>query len=348
MDTDFPFASAETLWVVHIGNNDHIAQRARDEGFVSIGWTKIGDLSPHNTRQKMRTAMEKAFPNWKSKKVGASFGQTYRFAHEMEIGDPVIFPIRPTREIAIGRVSSEYYWSLDEGLLANGHSNVRSVDWLKIVPRTAFSQTALHGFGAFLAVSTSNDHIEEVQTVLRIEAPEDNTLATSEEVEATLDLDNVAHDLHETAAQETEDYLLKAWQRTGTAFEKVVGALFEALGYTANVTQASSDHGVDIIAHPDALGLEQPFIKVQAKSGTGKVGEREVNQLRGLLNPGEKGVLVSLGAFTEKAKAVERNSLDVTLIGPQHFVELFLEHYDHLAPEWQAKFPLRRVFVPIS
>ena len=53
-----------------------------------------------------------------------------------------------------------------------------------------------------------------------------------------------------------------------------------------------------------------------------------------------------MGKFTKGAEAVERGSSNVTLIGPQRFVKLFLDHYDDLAPEWRAKFPLKQVFVP--
>ena len=46
-----------TLWVVHIGKDDRIPLRARDEGFVCIGWTAMGDLSQYTTREAMKTAM---------------------------------------------------------------------------------------------------------------------------------------------------------------------------------------------------------------------------------------------------------------------------------------------------
>ncbi len=220
------------------------------------------------------------------------------------------------------------------------------VEWLKTVPRTSFSQAALHSFGSFLSVSTSNDYLEEVQAVLRGESLIQEPVSSAEEDEVEEE-EVAAQNLFKTATQETEDYLLKAWQRTGSAFEHVVAATFEALGYTAIVTPPSGDHGVDIIAHPDPLGLERPFIKVQVKSGTSAVGEPEINQLRGLLNPGEQGVLVSLGRFTSGAEAVARNSSNLTLIGPQRFVRLFLDHYDRLDPEWRAKFPLKQVFVPL-
>jgi restriction system protein len=353
MTSTADFGDANTLWVIHIGNNDRIALRALEEGFVCIGWTAMGDLSAYDTRPAMRAAMETTYPSWTAGRINSSYGQTYRFAHEMQVGEPIVFPVRPTKEIAIGRITGEYRWDDDADLVANEHNNVRPVEWLKVVPRTMFSQPALHSFGSFLTVSTSDDHLEEVRGVLRDNTPSEqpppvDPPISRPQVDAPGDEDEAVQNLHETVAQETEDYLLKSWQQTGAAFERVVAAVFEAMGYTATVTQASGDHGVDVIAHPDALGLERPLIKVQAKSGFGTVGEPEVNQLKGSLNSGEQGVLVSLGKFASGAKAVERGSPNITLVGPQRFVELFLDHYDDLAPEWRARFPLKQVFVPVG
>jgi restriction system protein len=305
----------------------------------------MGDLAPFDTRARMRLAMEQAYPSWKPRKVNSSYGQPYRFAHEMRTGDPIIFPVRPTGDIAIGRIDGPYVWSSDPDLLANDYNNFRKVQWVEVVPRTAFSQAALHSFGSFLSVSTSDDYLEEVQAVLSGQTSPEEPVPPEEEL-GTSEEDATARNLYEAASQETEDYLLKAWQRTGAAFEEVVGAVFQALGYTVTVTPPTGDHGVDVIAHPDPLGFERPFIKVQVKSGTSSVGEPEVNQLRGLLHSGEHGAMVSLGKFTSGAEAVARNSSNLTLIGPKRFLRLFLDHYDRLAPEWRAKFPLKQVFVP--
>ncbi len=76
------------------------------------------------------------------------------------------------------------------------------------------------------------------------------------------------------------------------------------------------------------------------------MGEPEVNQLRGVLNAGEKGIVVSLGRFTGGAEAVARQSADIKLIERKEFIQLFLDHYDSLKSEWRSKFPMRRVFVP--
>lgn len=337
--------SGSTLWVVHIGKDDRIPLRARDEGFICIGWTTIGDLSQFPTREKMKTAMSKAFPTWKPGKINSSYGQVFRFAHEMKIGDPVVFPIKQSREIAIGRIKSDYRFKPPgDELHERDYANVRDVDWLRIVPRTVFSKAALHSFGSFSSVSTSDDFLEEVIAVLKSEPSEKKPPPVADDVPGDEEEDDL--DLFETATQETEDYLLKAWHRTGTSFEYVVAAVLEAIGYTATVTSASKDHGVDVIAHPDPLGLEQPFVKVQAKSGTGAIGEPLVSQLIGSLHDREKGIFVSLGGFTAEARSKARNSGKVSLIDAKQFVSLFLDHYEKLDPSWQAKFPLGRVYVP--
>lgn len=113
-----------------------------------------------------------------------------------------------------------------------------------------------------------------------------------------------------------------------------------------STTSVSKGDGVDVIAHPDPLGLEPPFVKVQVKSGTGTIGEPEVSQLIGSLFEGEKGMFVGLGGFSNDARAKARNSAKVSLIDAKQFVALFLDHYDKLDPSWQGKYPLSRVYVP--
>jgi restriction system protein len=44
------------------------------------------------------------------------------------------------------------------------------------------------------------------------------------------------------------------------------------MGYTANTQQGTHDLGVDVIAHPDPLGVQPPLLKIQCKSGTGPMG----------------------------------------------------------------------------
>jgi len=361
------FENATRLWVVHISNNAKIATRAQREGFACIGWTRIGDLSPHDTRPKMKAAMHRAYPDWSDGSVNASYGQVFRFAHEMHIGDPVVYPVKGSREIMIGEVAGPYRWAADDRELVEGdYCNVLPVKWIKTVPRIAFKQDALHSFGSFSSISTSDEHLEEVISVLAKEpgvpnptvtgkvAPSKPQYGSDKFVDTLPSTTGIVGDdvvsvdsvnLAERAVEETKDYLLRQWSRTGTDFEEVVAAVFRAMNYTATTQQGTHDLGVDVVAHPDPLGVQPPLIKIQCKSGMNPVGGPVIKQLRGLLNGPEKGVMVSLGGFTTDARHVQQNDADLVLLDGDRFVELFLAHYDRLAPEWRHRFPLTQVYV---
>jgi restriction system protein len=342
------FEKKSRLWVVHISNDETCARRAQDEGFICIGWTRIGNLAAYDARDKMKAAYRKSFPDARDGSIRSSYGQVYRFAHEMEIGDPVIYPIKGSRDILIGEVAGPYRWADDDRqLVESDYCNVRKVTWIKRVPRLSFSQDALHSFGGFSSVASSDDYLEDVIAVLKADksAPaaekfDTKTIVTAEDIPGE---ENV--NLAERAIEETEDYLLRQWSRTAQKFEEVVASVFRAMGYTSHTQSGTHDLGVDVIAHPDPLGVEPPLLKIQAKSGTSRIGSKEVKELRGLLNQGEKGVLVALGGFSNDARHVQQNDADLVLIDGPRFVELFLEFYDRIDPETRNRFPLKRVYV---
>src|SRR5687768_9507452 len=125
------FENKARLWVVHISNDEACALRAQNEGFVCIGWTRIGDLTPFDTREKMKAAYRRAFPQAADQSVYSSYGQVFRFAHEMAVGDPVVYPIKGSRDILIGKVTGPYRWAADDkGLVEKDYHNIHKVKWL--------------------------------------------------------------------------------------------------------------------------------------------------------------------------------------------------------------------------
>jgi restriction system protein len=117
------------------------------------------------------------------------------------------------------------------------------------------------------------------------------------------------------------------------------------MGFRSRLTPRSGDGGVDIIAHRDDLGFEPPIIKVQVKSTSGQIGEPEVRQLKGALAAGEKGLLVTLGGFSAKARAFAQTVPDIRLIDGAGLVELIERHYEELESALRAAVPLKRVWV---
>jgi restriction system protein len=151
----------------------------------------------------------------------------------------------------------------------------------------------------------------------------------------------------EERSESTEDFVLGRLSRNhkGHDLEPFVAGLLRAMGFRARLTPKSGDGGVDIIAHRDDLGFEPPIIKVQVKSTRGQIGEPEVRQLRGALAAGEKGLLVTLGSFSAKARAFAQAVPDIRLVDGAGLVELIERHYEALESPLRAAVPLKRVWV---
>jgi len=54
----------------------------------------------------------------------------------MKVGDPIVYPVKGSREIMIGQITGPYRWAGDDReLVENDYSNVRPVKWIKTVAR---------------------------------------------------------------------------------------------------------------------------------------------------------------------------------------------------------------------
>ena len=62
------------------------------------------------------------------------------------------------------------------------------------------------------------------------------------------------------------------------------------MGYQAITTDSGPDRGIDIVAHPDALGFEKPLIKVQVKHLESTTGGPDMRSFIGTLRSGESGL----------------------------------------------------------
>lgn len=86
-------------------------------------------------------------PDAKKGSIATSAGMLYRFVHEVQEGDYVVFPSKIDRKINIAIIESAYFYDNSAAL----YPNRRKVKWLKHLPRTAFSQGALHEVGSALS-----------------------------------------------------------------------------------------------------------------------------------------------------------------------------------------------------
>jgi restriction system protein len=339
--------SQVTVWGVHMGA--HVGDRPIEGGYVAIGWPAIGDLTKiAPDREAFKTALVTAYPDKKAGAVPVDAGSMFKFLHEIQAGDIVVYPSKADRMVNIGRFTGDAIYAEGD---PDEYPTRQKVEWLKHVPRDEFSQAALHEIGSFLTMFRVRRYANEFLAKINLATPVSITTPSETLAEQQ---DEIADDNTATvsaaiqAEASTSDFIIKRLmtELTGHQFEEFIAHLLECMGYTARVTPKSGDGGVDVIAHMDPLGFQPPIVKVQCKRTTGQTLRPDVDQLLGTLGDGEYGLFVNLGSFARGAVELERNRAKLRLINGEQFVELVFEHYAKLSPRYRALIPLKQIFVP--
>ena len=268
----------------------------------------------------------------KKGKVAICAGQLYRFVHEVNVGDYVVFPSKSNREINIGVVEGEYSYNPNADYV-----NQRKVKWLKHLPRTAFSQGALYEIGSAMTLFMVKNYADEFLAALdnktKSVLPEDDdetVAATAEEI-----------------IESTKDFVLKELSKhlKGYDLELFVDDLLRAMGYRTSISLHGGDGSVDITAYKDEL---PPRILVQVKSQDGDIKEATIQSLKGAMREGDYGLFITLSNYTKNAKKYLESTPIIRGINGSDLVELILKYYDKLSEKYQKIIPLKMVYIPVS
>jgi len=234
-------------------------------------------------------------------------------------------------EINIGIVEGEYQYQADASYVQQ-----RKVKWLKHLPRTAFSQGALHEAGSFLTLFTVKNYADEFLSALdkgfkktALETEDETIGATAEEIK-----------------QSTKDFILKelSHRLKGYALETFVADLLNAMGYRTQLSPQGGDSGIDITAYKDEL---PPRILVQVKSQDSDIKESLIQSLKGAMREGDYGLFVSLSGYTKNAQRYLDHTPIIRGIDGQELAALILKYYEGLSPKYKEIIPLERVYIPV-
>ena len=337
MATVTPQPTNPTLWGIHAGATGEAHALFHNHNVIALGWDAFGDLSQlPPTREAFKAEYDRVYPGTKSGAIPVNAGQLFRFVHEMQTGDLVIYPGKVDKLVHIGRVTGPYTYNPAHSA---AYPHQHPVKWLKDVPRTRMSQGALYEIGSAMSLFQVKNYADEYRQLL-----EGTSVAPVVPVEEDETVGLVAEEIEET----TRDFILKTLLQDlkGHPFAQFVGHLLNTMGYNTRVSDPGPDRGIDIIAHKDELGFEPPIIKVQVKSGQGASGNPEVASLYGNIGTDEFGLFVTLGTFTAQARSFAAGKSNLRLIDGKTLVDLVLQHYDEFDSRYKGIMPLKRVYVP--
>ena len=322
-------AASITVWGIHTMDDPLFL----NQHLIAIGWEKMGNLSAiPASRDAYKGAYIAAYPDAKKGSIATSAGMLYRFVHEVQEGDYVVFPSKIDRKINIGMVESAYFYDA-----ATLYPNRRKVKWLKHLPRTAFSQGALHEVGSSLSFFQVKNYTDEYLKAL----------------DKNFKGDIVEPDTDETVAQTadeiieaTRDFILKELSKNlkGYDLEPFVANLLQAMGYRTILSPHGGDRGIDITAYKDEL---PPRIVVQVKSQDGDIKESTIQSLKGAMREGDYGLFVTLSNYTHNAQIYLDNTPIIRGINGTELVDLVLKYYDQLSVKYRKMIPLKMVYIPV-
>lgn len=328
-----------SLWMVRAGAHGEQEQGALDNNVVTIGWNELSDLARFENRNELKKAFLTAHPSAKRNKVANEVGQIWRFTNEIEKGDLVGLPLKRQSAIAIGKITGDYeYKKIDEGII-----HIRSVDWLKTIPRSAFEPGILYSFGAFMTICriTRYDAENKVKRLLQLEdypiKDEDLDITTPQAV-----------DIEEVARDQVVKFIGAKYKGHGLA--RIVDAILKAQGYITRSSSPGADGGVDILAAAGPLGLDKPWLCIQVKSSSSQTDVKVLRELQGVMArvKADQGLLISWGGFNKDCiKEASDAFFSVKLWDQGALIGQIFEYYNKFDSELKAELPLKQIWMPV-
>lgn len=319
------------IWGIHTQNDNLFLNK----DLIAIGWRDFGDLSKvEANRGAFKAHYIEAYPDAKKGQIANGAGMLYRFIHEVQIGDYVVFPSKTDRKINIGTVEGDYFFEDNDG----EYVQRRKVKWLKHIPRLSFSQGALYEVGSAMSFFSVKNYADEFLSALEKDFKK---TISSDDVE-----DESVGATADDIVESTKDFILKELSRQlkGYDLEAFVADLLRAMGYRTIVSPQGGDSGIDITAYKDEL---PPRILVQVKSQDSDIKETTIQSLKGAMREGDYGLFVTLSNYTKNAQKYLNSTPIIRGINGTELVDLILKYYEDLSERYRKMIPLKMVYIPV-
>ncbi len=309
------------IWMVRLDHRTYTTQ-CLSGGYAGIGWLPDDDLSEVTDLDFIRALYPKAHPHDKSEAViRQQVGQIGRFLLEIQAGDYVVTPTVDNERLHFGQVvpdPSYYYSATDDGC---PYRHRRKVIWdNQELTRSEFSVPFQNTIRSSLTIFAISHRDEFFAKIGKLDLVSDTGTTESDPYRVVLD---------------------QILSLDAKEFEILVAHLLTALGFEGSeVTEKSGgDGGVDAIGELSVANLASVKIFVQAKRykpGT-KISAVTVRNLRGSIPGDGQGAFITTADFGPKAYdvAVEPKFPHISLINGHQLVDLLVEHWNDIPPEFR-------------
>ena len=316
-----------TLWLVRAGKKGEYEERFLNDKRIYLTWNHLSRDLSQVQKDELLQILRELYPDKKEGAFAVGGGQIRSFVQKMQQGDWVALPNKKNRVIHIGEIKGDYQ---NDGGADNPYYHYREVKWLKKdIPRTNFPQDILYIMGAQLTIC-------RIDAEERVRAMSKNNWKGEE---------GQVSSLEEQAQDQIAAFIRLHYKEHKLA--ELVEALLRAQGYFTRLSPPGPDGGVDILAGRGTLGLAEPHLCVQVKSGEKPLGTQVLDQLGGVIGKfgAKQGLLVSWGGFTSPVeKERYKQFFKIRLWNQKDIIDQLFENYEALDEEMKAQIPLKKLW----
>jgi restriction system protein len=333
---------AVAVWTVKGGRHGEREERCLDHGVIGGGWEDIPDLSTIASKDELSSLCEASSPSWSSRTRANYVAQLWSLRERMSDGELAVLPLKTSGTIAVGRITGPYEYRDD---LGSDFRHTRPVEWLaKEVSRDSFDQDLLYSFGAFLTIGRVHRENAEQRILKAIgaaaEVPEaEENGDEGPEAETSIDPAQLAREQIRQHITQTI---------AGHDLADLVGAIFEARGFTVTVSPPGPDGGVDLLMGSGSTGRESPRVVAQVK--TGQAGVEQYRSIFGLKESkqADQGLLVAWGGFKGHARReAQEQPFSMLLWDADDLLDALFDAYGSIRDDIRSRLPLQRMWVMV-
>lgn len=327
------------VWMIRAGEGGRLIDKFA-AGYVAVGWQELGDTSSYHDKETLRQHYLTSYPDEKKGAIANSFAMFYKFHSLVAVGDMVVSYDTVKREYLVGAITGDYQYKPD---VVGDYPHIRKVEWHERISRDDISTTSKNSLGSTLTLFSVNEDVwNDIDSILsgtKQEAEEEQ----QDEEKSTLEV--IRKEIKATAHEFIKDKILAL---SPEEMEELVAAILRGMGYRTRISPKGPDRGVDVMASPDGLGLEEPRIKAEVKHRRKtSMGSQAIRSFLGGLREGDRALYVSTGGFSKEAKyEADRSNIPLTLVDLDELATLVVIHYENFDLEGRALIPLVRVYWP--
>jgi len=335
------------VWLIRAGSHGEHEQKFIHEKRVYVTWDDLDkNLANLSDRQKLSEEMKELYPDSKPKRISNWVSQVWPFAHDMQLEDLVVLPLKSQPAIQIGKITGDYHF---EPSGPNPYYHWREVEWIaESIPRSHFNQDLLYTFGALMTIC----RIQRNNAEQRIFAMRENGWKPETQISVIKETNQSegeapeGTDLEELARDQISQMISARFK--GHGLTRLVEAVLKAQGYATYLSPPGSDGGADILAGSGPLGFGSPKLCVEVKSGDEPIGRPTVDKLLGAVSKfgAHEGLFVSWSGFRSTVpKELAASFFKVRLWNQKDLLDQLFTNYDHLDEELKAELQLKRVWM---